>query len=214
MKYDILKQLKENGLIAVIRGKTPVDAFNISKHVILGGLNSIELTFTTPFAQQAISQLSMAYANDKNVVIGAGTVLDDITARIAILNGAKFIVSPSFDKEVAKICNLYSIPYFPGCVSPTEIVEAMKYGCEIIKLFPGGLLTPGYIKDIHGPLPNVEFIPSGGVDMNNIGDWVSKGAWAISAGSSLTKDLKLKGYDSVTTNTKEFVQKYKLAINK
>lgn len=211
-KYKILNKLKSNGLIAVIRGNNDIEAINIVKSIVKGGINSIELTFTTPFAHDVIKELTKLFKNMNNVIIGAGTVLNDITAQIAILNGAKFIVSPNFNKDIAKICNLYSIPYFPGCMSPTEITNAMQYGCDIIKLFPGELLKPSYIKDIKGPIPNVEFIPSGGVNLTNLNEWIDQKCYAISVGSYLIKDLKEKGYDSIVNNTIEFVNKFKSLI--
>lgn len=211
-KYNILKTIKSNGIIAVIRGESEVDAINTVKSIVKGGICSIELTFTTPYAHDVIKELSKLFKNFNNVVIGAGTVLNEVTAQIAIFNGAKFIVSPIFDKNIAKVCNLYSIPYFPGCLSPSEIVEAMKYGCNIIKLFPAKLTKASYIDDIKGPLTNVEFIPSGGVNLDNLQEWINKKCFAISIGGYLTNNKKEKGYDSVVENTIEFVNKFKNSI--
>ncbi|MEG0678433.1 MAG: bifunctional 2-keto-4-hydroxyglutarate aldolase/2-keto-3-deoxy-6-phosphogluconate aldolase, partial [Carnobacterium sp.] len=161
-RSETLNQLSKNYLFAVVRGNNKEDGINISNACIKGGLKNIEITYTTPDASSVISELAKSVSADE-VVIGAGTILDDITARNAILAGAEFIVSPHFDKEISKICNRYSIPYLPGCATATEIVKALESGVGVVKLFPGGLLGPSFIKDIHGPIPNIEMMPSGGV---------------------------------------------------
>ncbi|MER2079838.1 PfkB family carbohydrate kinase [Psychrobacillus psychrotolerans] len=142
-------------------------------------------------------------------VIGAGTVMDDITARTAILAGSKFIVSPHFDPAISTICNRYTIPYLPGCGSVTEIANAMANGVEIAKVFPGGILGAGFIKDVHGPIPQVELMPSGGVNLENMATWVNNGAWGVGVGSALTKDVAEKGYQAVTETAKTFADRYK-----
>ena len=123
-------------------------------------------------------------------IVGAGTVLDSVTARIAIMEGAEFIVSPSFDAETAMLCNRYQIPYIPGCYTLNEVIKATEYGCDVVKLFPGTLADPSYIKAIKGPLPNVEIIPTGGVDLDNYKDWLAVGCFAVGIGSALTKGSK------------------------
>lgn len=216
-KYNIINQIKKNGVIAVVRGKSEEDGIAIAKAAISGGIKTIELAFTTPYAHLAILSLSKHYCNEKEVLIGAGTVINESQAMIAIMNEAKFIVGPSFDKKIADVCNLFQIPYIPGCVSVTEIVNALKAGSEVIKIFPGGLLKPQFIKDIKGPLPQAELMPSGGVDLNNISDWINNGAFAISVGSALSKDVTKNDYKSVTNKAKEFITKFlkvKNQINK
>lgn len=213
-KLIIQEQMHKNGIVAVVRGKDEIDAIKIAVEVIKGGIKTIEATFTTPNNLEVIRKLKATFKENKSILIGAGTVLDAITARLAILAGSDFIVSPSFDLETAKICNLYDVTYLPGCATPTEIVTAMQYGCNIIKIFPGGLLKSSFIKDIHGPIPHVKLMPSGGVSLDNIEDWVKNNAFAVSAGSSITKDIKTLGYDSVCTNSKEFVNKYNEALSK
>ncbi|KDE71086.1 2-dehydro-3-deoxyphosphogluconate aldolase [Fusobacterium necrophorum DAB] len=208
MKYHILNQIQKNYLVAVVRSVCENDAYNISKKIIEGGINTIELTFSTPFVENAIEKLSKDYQDSDNILIGAGTVMDDITARIAIMKGAKFIVSPHFDANISKICNRYMIPYLPGCGSITEVVSAIESGCDVVKLFPGNLLGPGFIKDIKGPLPYVQAMPSGGVNIENMDKWIEAGAYAIGIGSALTKELKSKGYDSVREITQKFVTRY------
>lgn len=207
-KRDIIEQLEKNYLFAVIRGKSLQDAFEIAKASYEGGIKNIEVTFTTPNADKTIEKLS-EYFGDTDMVIGAGTVMDDITARIAILAGAKFIVSPNFSPSVSEICNRYTIPYLPGCGTVTEIANAMATGVEIAKIFPGGILGAGFIKDVHGPIPNIELMPSGGVNLENMDTWVNNGAWAVGIGSALTKDITSDDYTSVTTIAQKFSDKLK-----
>ncbi|SJZ86114.1 bifunctional 2-keto-4-hydroxyglutarate aldolase/2-keto-3-deoxy-6-phosphogluconate aldolase [Garciella nitratireducens] len=211
-KARILEKLKENYLFAVIRGKSAQDAYEISKAAYQGGIKNIEVTFTTPNANKTIEELAEEL-KDTDMVVGAGTVMDDVTARIAIIAGARFIVSPNFVPEISTICNRYAIPYLPGCGSVTEIAEAMTTGVEVVKVFPGGTLGPTFIKDIHGPIPQVELMPSGGVSLENMETWVKNGAWAIGIGSALTKNVKGTGYESVTEEAQKFVEKYRENLN-
>lgn len=119
------------------------------------------------------------------------------------MNGAKFVVSPSFDKEVAKMCNIYNIPYMPGCVTPAEMLEAYKYGVDIIKLFPGSLTGPSYVKAIHGPYPHFQIMPTGGVSLDNLEEWFKAGVVAVGAGSNLVKGSR----EEITKKAKEYLAK-------
>lgn len=207
-KQAILSKLKDNYLFAVIRGNSSDEATNISEAVYRGGIKNIEVTFTTPQADDSIKSLAKKYEGT-DMVIGAGTVMDGTTARIAIIAGAEFIVSPNFVPEIAKVCNTYAIPYLPGCATVTEITAAMETGVEVVKVFPGGILGPSFIKNVHGPIPQVEMMPSGGVSLDNMHEWVKNGAWAVGIGSALTKELKTAGFESVTETAEQFVNKYK-----
>ncbi|QXW65377.1 bifunctional 2-keto-4-hydroxyglutarate aldolase/2-keto-3-deoxy-6-phosphogluconate aldolase [Streptobacillus moniliformis] len=211
MKDEILKIVEKEKLVAVIRGKDDEDAYLISKKVIEGGIKIIELTFSTPFVENTIERLSKE--NIDGVIIGAGTVLDDITARIAIMKGAKFIVSPHLDIEISKICNRYNVAYLPGCMSVTEIVKAMESGVDVVKLFPGDLLGPSFIKNIKSPLPYAKMMPSGGVSIDNMDKWLEAGAYALGIGSALTRYISTKGYDSVKEETEKFYKKYNEVID-
>ncbi|MCC5894256.1 MAG: bifunctional 2-keto-4-hydroxyglutarate aldolase/2-keto-3-deoxy-6-phosphogluconate aldolase [Alkalibacterium sp.] len=206
-KQGILSQLKENYLFAVIRGKSAEDATAISEAVYEGGIKNIEVTFTTPQADESIKALAKKYAGT-DMVVGAGTVMDAITARIAIIAGADFIVSPNMVPEISTICNTYGVPYLPGCGTVTEVAQAMATGVEVVKVFPGGILGPDFIKNVHGPIPHVEMMPSGGVSLDNMDKWMTNGAWAVGIGSALTKDVKEKGLSSVSEHAKAFVDKY------
>lgn len=185
-KLSILQQVVENKVIAVIRGETMEEANKIVGGAYAGGIKVMEITYTVPNATLLIQNLQKQ--KDKQWFIGAGTVLDEVTARIAILAGAHFIVSPHFNKEIAKLCNRYQIPYIPGCFTTSEVVEAMEYGSDIIKIFPGNQVNPSIIKAIKGPLEHVNLMPSGGVNVDNIADWFDNGAVVVSVGSNIYKE--------------------------
>lgn len=206
-KQAILTRLKDNYLFAVIRGKSAEEATRISEAVYEGGIKNIEVTFTTPQAAESIRDLAGKF-DGTDMVVGAGTVMDAITARIAIIAGAEFIVSPNMVPEISTVCNTYGIPYLPGCGTVTEVANALATGVEVVKVFPGGILGPAFIKNVHGPIPHVEMMPSGGVSLENMDQWIDNGAWAVGIGSALTKDLKTQGYSSVTEQAQAFVQKY------
>ncbi|MCZ0704326.1 2-dehydro-3-deoxyphosphogluconate aldolase/(4S)-4-hydroxy-2-oxoglutarate aldolase [Natronobacillus azotifigens] len=203
-KYHVLKQLESQKLVAVVRGETVNEALAISRACIKGGIKAVELTFTLKGAEEAIENLAKEYHDDQDVVVGAGTVLDASTARIAILKGAAFIVSPGFDKETALLCNTYHVPYLPGAVTVTEVQEALKYGVDVIKLFPGSLAGPKYIAALKGPLPHVNVMPTGGVDENNVKDWLKHGAFACGIGSNLTSLKKLGSLEAIEEQAKRY----------
>ncbi|WP_239752132.1 bifunctional 2-keto-4-hydroxyglutarate aldolase/2-keto-3-deoxy-6-phosphogluconate aldolase [Mammaliicoccus sp. H-M34] len=206
-KYKILKQLHENYLVAVVRGINESETNKIIDEIIRGGFKNIEVTFTVPNAVSVIERINKEYGSD--IVLGAGTVLDATTARIAISKGAQYIVSPHLDTEISKICNVYSIPYLPGCSSASEIIEALRYGSDLVKLFPGGHLGSSFIKDIKGPVPNVELMPSGGVNLENISDWIEKGSFAVGVGSDLTKEFTGNNYEVISEKAKSYVDAYR-----
>lgn len=201
----MLRQLKENYFFAVIRGKDEQDAKEIALHAVLGGIRNIEITFSTPNAATVIKELQEEFSDDSSVVIGAGTVMNLNLAQEAIGAGASFLVSPHFDKKIQELAQETGVLYFPGCATATEIVTASQAGCSIIKLFPGGVLGPGFIKDIHGPVPEVDLMPSGGVSVDNVVDWKKAGACAVGIGSALASRVQAEGYDSVTLIARSFV---------
>jgi 2-dehydro-3-deoxyphosphogluconate aldolase/(4S)-4-hydroxy-2-oxoglutarate aldolase len=204
-KFDVLNRIAEVGVVAVVRANSEEEAINISKACTDGGVKAIEVTFTVPGADSVIKALKKAIPADK-LIVGAGSVLDPETARAAILAGAEYIVSPGFDLETAKLCNRYQIPYMPGCMTITEIIRAMEAGCDIVKLFPGSLPGPSYVKAVKGPLPQVNIMPTGGVNLNNVKDWINAGVVAVGTGSDLTGPAKKGDYAGVTELAKQFVK--------
>ena len=204
-KFDVLNRLAECGVVAVVRANTPEEAVNIGKACTDGGVKGIEVTFTVPGADKVIAALKKEISADK-LICGAGSVLDPETARAAILAGAEFIVAPSFNEEVAKLCNRYQVPYIPGTQTIKEIVTAMEYGSDVIKVFPGDMLGPVFIKDVKGPLPYANLMPSGGVNLENAGEWIKNGAVCISSGSHLTAPAKNGDLATTTERAKLYVE--------
>ena len=209
-KEKVLTKLTDAGLVAVVRAKSGEEAIKISDACLEGGCPSIELTFTVPGAHKVIEELAARYQNGE-MLLGAGTVLDSETARIAILSGANYIVSPAFNLETAKLCNRYRVPYMAGCMTVTEVITAMEAGVDIIKIFPADLFGPKIIKDIKGPLPQAKMMPTGGVEVSNVDQWIKAGAVAVGAGSSLTAGAKTGDYAKITQTAKEFIAKIKEA---
>ena len=202
-KERVIERIKDKGIVAVVRAENSEKAFDIVEKCIDGGIDAIELTFSVPFAHHVIEDLAKKYGDE--IVLGAGTVLDSETARIALLSGAQYIVSPHFNPEVTKLCNRYRTASMAGVLTITEAVTAMEAGVDVLKLFPGDLSGPRFIKDIKGPLPWVQIMPTGGVDADNVGEWIKAGAVAVGAGSCLTKG-------DITANAKAFIENIKKAI--
>ncbi|MBC6308734.1 bifunctional 2-keto-4-hydroxyglutarate aldolase/2-keto-3-deoxy-6-phosphogluconate aldolase [Listeria sp. FSL L7-1582] len=207
-KLHFLKSLQLAGVIAVIRHDTKVGAIKASEAVIAGGMKGIELTFTVPDADQAIRELRNKYQDNPEIIIGAGTVLEAFTARLAILAGAQFIVSPTFDLDTAEVCNLYQIPYLPGCMTISEARIALKAGVDIIKLFPGNLYGPAIIKAFKAPIPHLNMMPTGGVDVENMADWFEAGAVAVGVGGNLLASAKTNNFAEVTKMASIYMAKY------
>ncbi|PMC57911.1 2-dehydro-3-deoxyphosphogluconate aldolase [Dolosicoccus paucivorans] len=205
----MLETMKENYIFAVIRGLDEKDAINISRAAVKGEIKNLEITYTTPNASSVIKDLIEEYKSNEEVVVGAGTVMSLDIAKEAYEAGAKFLVSPHFDQEIADFANEKEIYYMPGCATATEIVTAMNAKCKIIKVFPGGVLGSSFISDIHGPIPEVNLMPSGGVSIDNIETWIEKGAVAVGVGSALSREVADKGYESVTDIAKKFSDKVK-----
>ena len=152
-----------------------------------------------------MERLVKDYENDDSVVVGAGTVMTLEQANEAYDAGAQFLVSPHFSPEIAEFAVDKKTYYMPGCATVTEVVTAMNAGCEIIKIFPGGQLGTSFIKNIHGPIPEVNLMPSGGVSLDNIKEWKEAGAISVGVGSALSQKVKESGYESVTEISKQFI---------
>lgn len=212
-KLTTLQKIMDCGLVAVVRAESSEQAFKIADACIAGGVAAIEITFTVPGAADVIRDLTKKYTSGE-IIIGAGTVLDPETARIAILAGAQYIVSPSFNAETVRLCNRYQIPVMPGCMTLREVVEAMESGADIIKVFPGETFGSGFIKAIKGPLPQAPLMPTGGVGLDNVGEWIKAGCVAVGVGGNLTGGAKTGDYESITTIAKEFIEKIRVARGK
>lgn len=203
-KAEIIKKLTDVGLVAVVRAESAEQAIKISEACIEGGIAGIEITFTVQGAVDIIKEL-VKNVDTSKVIIGAGTVLDPETARAAILAGAQFVVSPCLNKEVVKLCNRYQVPVMPGAMTIKEVVECLECGADIVKVFPGELFGPKIIKSIKGPIPQAQLMPTGGVSVDNVGEWIKAGVVAVGAGGSLTAGAKTGDYASITRIAKEFI---------
>ena len=203
-KEAILSKLRTEKVVALIRAESPDGLLECAKALAEGGLTSIELTMTTP---GAIRMLEKASAELPDFLFGLGTVLDAETARVGILAGAKFIVTPALRPDVITLCRRYSVPIFCGAFTPTEIVNAWEAGADAAKVFPAEFFGPAYIKSIKAPLPQVELVPTGGVNAENVGEFLKAGAFATAAGSSLVdaKSLKEKNWAAISAKAKAFV---------
>ncbi len=202
MKHSTLAKITDSKIVAVIRGQNPEEAVQVAKGAIEGGIQTIELTYTTPQVDEVIRKL-----RKEDALIGAGSVLDPETALNAILLGAQFIVSPHFNKEIATLCNRHGIPYMPGCMTIREMVEAMEAGCDVLKLFPANEFDPSFIRSVNGPLPHARLMPTGGINLDNMTDWLEAGAVALGIGSDLNKAYKQGGYEAVVTLSQQYVHK-------
>ncbi|CQR24008.1 keto-hydroxyglutarate-aldolase/keto-deoxy-phosphogluconate aldolase [Streptococcus varani] len=209
-KSETIVHLKKENLVSVIRGSDKSEGLHCAIACIEGGISAIEIAYTNSEASSIIKELTYLYKDNSSIIIGAGSVLDAETARLAILAGAKYIVSPSFHSSTARLCNRYAIPYIPGCISLTEMVTALEAGCEMIKLFPGNLSGPSYIKAIKAPLPQVAIMVTGGVNIENILDWFAAKADAVGIGGEFN-ELAAKGdFDSI----RNLAQKYSALLPK
>lgn len=203
-KFEVINEIIDSGVVAVIRAESKEQGKKIIEAVKAGGIKALEITLTVPGAIEIIKELVEEYKNEA-VIIGAGTVLDAETARACILAGAKYIVSPCFDLETVKLCNRYAIPVMPGVMNPREVVMALEAGVDIIKVFPAEAFGPSIISAFKGPLPQGNYMPTGGVDLDNVKEWITKGAVAVGVGSVLTKGAKNGDYENVTETAKKFV---------
>jgi 2-dehydro-3-deoxyphosphogluconate aldolase/(4S)-4-hydroxy-2-oxoglutarate aldolase len=190
----------------------------MAEQAIAGGIKVIEVTMTVPFALRAIEELAKRYSSSaadpaKHAIIGVGTVLDPETARAAILSGSEFVVGPSLNPATVALCNRYRVPVMPGVMTIQEIQSALDLGVDIVKLFPGNLFSPSMIKAIKGPLPQANIMPTGGVSLANLAEWIKAGAVAVGIGSDLTSEaVKTGDYSLVAKKAAQYVEAYRAAV--
>jgi len=211
-KTDVLKKIQDCGVVAVVRAKNGEEARRIAAACIEAGIAGIEITYTVPGASRVIEELAREYGGGE-IIVGAGTVLDSETARIAILSGAQYIVSPAFDADTVRLCNRYQIASMPGAMTIAEVIAVMESGADIVKVFPGELYGPKIIRSIRGPLPHAPLMPTGGVSLDNVHEWISAGAVAVGIGGALTAGAATGDFASITTIGRQFVAKVKEARN-
>ena len=206
-RVEILNKVEKAGVIAVVRAKSADQAEKVVEALVAGGITGIELTFTVPQADQVIAKLVEKYAGT-DVVVGAGTVLDAVTARLAIMAGSEFLVSPAFDVETAKMANLYQIPYMAGAMTITEMRAALEYGVDIVKLFPGSEASPAMVKAVKAPMPQLNIMPTGGVNLDNMQEWFDAGVVAVGVGGSLLKPADNDDWAGLTENARAYLAKF------
>lgn len=200
-----VQAIEDAGVVAVIRLHDAAAGRQVAAALAEGGITALEVTMTVPHAVQLIAELSARVP--ASIVIGAGTVLDAGTAARVIDAGARFVVSPILSRAVIDACHERQTPAIPGCLTPTEIVTAIEAGAEIVKVFPATSLGPGYIKDLRGPLPSLRLMPTGGVTLENAGDWIRAGAVAVGVGTALVdqRDIASGRFDRIVERARQFV---------
>jgi len=207
-KLENINRLKETKIVAVIRAQKPKKALKITEAVKKGGIDIIEITMTVPGAIDVIKEIRTNYKKE-NLLLGAGSVLDAETARMCMLAGADFIVSPILDKNMITLCNRYQKIVVPGAMTPSEVHKSLEIGADIVKIFPASVVGTKMIKSIKGPIPQADLMPTGGINLNNIEEWIEAGSIAVGVGSGLTKPAKNGNYDEITKRAKLFIEKIK-----
>jgi 2-dehydro-3-deoxyphosphogluconate aldolase / (4S)-4-hydroxy-2-oxoglutarate aldolase len=202
-RADVTAAIESMGVVAVIRMKDPAKLRAVVDALAEGGVRALEVTMTVPGAVELIRGL--APTMPPGFILGAGTVVDAKTALAVIDAGARFIVSPVFRPAVIEACHQHDIPAMPGCFSPTEILDAHDAGADVIKVFPATMLGPQFLKDIRAPLPQVKLMPTGGVTLDNAGDWIRAGAVAVGVGSALvdTKAIDVGRFEVIAANARK-----------
>jgi 2-dehydro-3-deoxyphosphogluconate aldolase/(4S)-4-hydroxy-2-oxoglutarate aldolase len=204
-KAEVLKSLRKIGLVPVLRAESAAQALALADAIAAGGVNVLEVTMTVPGAIQVMRKLAEARPD---ILIGAGTVLDAETARMCILEGAKFVVSPALNLKTIELCHRYSVPVLPGALTPTEIVTAWEAGADVIKIFPASALGGAkYLKSVKAPLPQVEMIPTGGVSLASAAEFLEAGAFALGVGADLVnlKAIAERRPETITENAAKYL---------
>lgn len=205
-KNKVLTRIESTGIMAIVRVETVERAYEIADGCLAGGVDVLEISYTVPNAGDTIKALTEKYRDQ--LLVGAGTVLDSETARLAILSGAKFIIAPNYSEDVCRICNRYQIPYAPGCTTVSEMVQAMEAGASIIKAFPiSNHYGPKLVSVLKTPIPYMPIMASGGVTLDNITEWFENGVDCVGVGGLLTKGSAAeisKNAQILTRKIKEF----------
>lgn len=203
-KEQNLARVEKCGVVAIVRTQSSDQLVHVAEAIKAGGIDVLEFTMTTPNALKTISAVADKMGDE--MLLGAGTVLDPETARSAILAGAKFLVTPTLNPKVIEMANRYSIVTVIGTFTPTEMLTAWEAGADIVKLFPATAVGPKYIKDVHGPLPQLKIVPTGGVDLDNCGDFIKAGAFCVAVGGNLVdkKAIEAGNFAVLTDTAKKF----------
>jgi 2-dehydro-3-deoxyphosphogluconate aldolase/(4S)-4-hydroxy-2-oxoglutarate aldolase len=203
-----LQRLVDSGVVAVMRGADADTVLDVADALEAGGVTAFEITADNPDAAELIAEVSASF-DESTAIVGAGTVLDAETARAVITSGAEFVVGPTFDPEVVETCNRYGVPVAPGVFTPTEALSAYEAGADVVKVFPASSVGPGHLTSIAGPLPQIPLMPTGGVDLDNVADYIEAGAAVVGAGSALLDDAAISAgeFESITETAREFTER-------
>ena len=204
-KPSLLKSFTDMGIVGIIRVQSSAELLRIAQALYRGGLCCLEITMNTPGALKAIEEVGH---NLPEIIMGAGTVLDAISAREAILAGAQFLVTPTVKLDVLEVAHRYGVPAIIGAMTPTEILTAWEAGADMVKVFPASVLGPKYLQEIHGPLPQIPLVPTGGITADNAGDFIRAGAVAVCVGSWLVdKKAIVEGrFEVLTERARQLVE--------
>ena len=211
-KREVFNRMVSEGLIPVIRVASAAEAIDVADAIKEGGVTVIEITMSVPGALDTIKDLTKKYKDD--IILGAGTILDTETGRAALLAGAQFLVTPTLNLDLIHLAHRYSAVVVPGAMTPTEILTAWNAGADMVKVFPAAQLGgPEYIRALRGPLPQILYVPTGGVNLQNAGAFIKAGATALGAGGELVdkKAVKEKKFNVITENTRAFLKAIKEA---
>jgi 2-dehydro-3-deoxyphosphogluconate aldolase/(4S)-4-hydroxy-2-oxoglutarate aldolase len=192
-KDTSLTRILSSGVVAVLRAPSGDVLADVAEALLAGGVDTLEVTFTVPGAHRVLEQVANRLGD--KIVLGAGTVLDPETARIALLAGAEFIVAPTVNLDVIQLCRRYDKVVIPGALTPTEILTAWQSGADVVKIFPSDLTGPAYLKALHGPLPQVRLMPTGGVNLQTAAEFLRAGACALGIGGSLVESKAVANRD-------------------
>lgn len=201
---EALARIEAERVVSVLRASSPEELLEVAMALRDGGLRCLEFTMTTPGALETLRDATRALGED--VLIGAGTVLDSETARAALLAGARFLVSPALRPEVIAIGRRYGAPVLPGAFTPGEVLAAWEAGADVVKVFPAGRLGPGYLRDLHGPFPQIRLMPTGGVSPDNAVDYLKAGAVAVGVGGELTRRAPGEPVSLLTERARRLVE--------
>ncbi len=192
-KLDHLNRIERSGIVAILRTEHAALLADVAEALVAGGVDCLEITFTVPRAHKVLEVVADQLGD--RAVVGAGTVLDPETARIALLAGAQFIVAPNTNVEVIRLCRRYDKLIMPGALTPTEVLAAWEAGADIVKIFPCDMLGPGHLRALRGPYPQVRMMPTGGVTLETVGAFLEAGAFALGVGTKLVEPRAIRDRD-------------------
>jgi len=204
-KHEVLHAIADTGALLIIRLDSADEALAVARAAVAGGIRALEVTLSVPNAFDVIRTLSQEFADD-GIAVGAGTVLDEQAAFTAITAGARLLVSPNLNPQMIRLANRYQVATISGAFTPTEFVQTMESGADIVKLFPTEIAGPDYLRTVLAPLPQTPVLPAGGATVHNVGDWFDAGALAVGVGSAVTKAAQADGdYLRVTRAATDFL---------